>query len=217
VPGGTPALFADVLAAILLLMMLSGAAGCALTQPYPQKNQYVISAGDPAAAGGSRSSSVLRIRSARVAKPYDEKTFVYKTGESAFTVDYYNGFLADPSPLLTGELTRWLAASGHFAVVLGSTGADNDLTLETNVTALYGDYSEKGSPKAVIEARFILVREDKTAYRVVFEKTYRQVEPLAGAQPEQLVKGFGQAYRRMLESLTVDLQAVVAPGYRPAA
>ena len=202
----------------ILLLMLLGTAGCAsLTQPYPQKNLYVISAGEPAAPGGSRSPSVLRIRPVRVAKPYDEKTFVYKTGESIFTVDYYNGFLADPSPLLTGELTRWLAASGGFAVVLGSTGADHDLTLETNVTALYGDYSEKTSPKAVIEARFVLVREEKTAYKVVFEKMYRETEPLAGAQPEQLVKGFGQAYRRMLEKLTADLRTVVAPASRPAA
>jgi uncharacterized lipoprotein YmbA len=205
-------------APIVLLLLVLGAAGCAsLTQPYPQRNLYVISAGRPAAPGGDRSAAVLRVRPVRIAKPYDEKTFVYKTGDTAFQVDYYNGFLADPASLLTGELTSWLGASGPFAVVLGSTGADHELTLETNVTSLYGDYSEKGSPKAVIEARFVLVREERSAYKVVFERVYREAEPLAGEKPEDLVKGFGQAYRRMLEKLAVDLRTiVVAAASQPA-
>jgi hypothetical protein len=112
--------------------------------------------------------------------------------------------------LLTGELMSWLAASGPFAVVLGSTGADYDLALETNVTALYGDYSEKAAPKAVIEARFVLVREQRGAYKVVFERVYREAEPLASEKPEDLVKGFGLAYRRMLARLTADLRTVAA-------
>jgi cholesterol transport system auxiliary component len=235
-PGAAPALFAGVRAAILPVMLRAGAmaalcaamssamllvillsvSGCGLTQPYPQRNLYIISSGEPATPAGDRTPSVLRIRPVRVAKPYDEKTFVYKTGESVFTVDYYNGFLADPSALLTGELAGWLSASGPFASVLGSTGADYDLTLEINVTALYGDYSEKASPKAVIEARFVLVREEKAAYKVVFEKMYRETEPLAGVQPDQLVRGFGQAYRRMLEELTTDLRTVAAPASRSA-
>jgi cholesterol transport system auxiliary component len=214
-PGATPALFAGVLVVILLLMLV-GSAGCGLSQPYPQRNLYVISPGEPATPAGDRTPSVLRIRPVRVAKPYDEKTFVYKTGESIFTVDYYNGFLTDPSALLSGELAGWLSESGPFANVLGSTAADYDLTLEANVTALYGDYSEKASPRAVIEARFVLVREEKTAYKVVFEKMYREAEPLAGAQPEQLVRGLGQAYRRMLEKLTGDLRTVVAAASQPA-
>lgn len=209
-PAATPALFADVLS-VVLLVVLGTTAGCAsLTQPYPQKNLYVISVGQPDAVDGDRSAAVLRVRPVRIAKPYDEKTFVYKTGEAAFQVDYYNGFLAAPESLLTGELMSWLAASGPFAVVLGSTGADYDLALETNVTALYGDYSEKAAPKAVIEARFVLVREQRGAYKVVFERVYREAEPLASEKPEDLVKGFGLAYRRMLARLTADLRTVAA-------
>ncbi len=192
------------------------AAGCTgLTQPYPQKNLYTISAGQPVRSG-TPGRLVLRVQPVRTASPYSSRTFVYKTGQDAFTIDYYNGFLADPDRLLTGELIGWLEASGPFAVVLGSSTADYDLSLETNVTALYGDYSAKGAPKAVMEARFVLVKEQAAAYKVVFQEVLQEAEPLAGDRPEELVKGFGRAYRRMLEKLTADLRTVVAPASRPA-
>jgi cholesterol transport system auxiliary component len=202
---------------ILPAVAVLGAVGCTgLTQPYPQKNLYVIAADGSPVRGDAHGASVLRVPIVRIAKPFDERTFVYRTGESAFTVDYYNGFLTDPDRLLTGELSRWLAESGLFAAVVGSSTVDHDLTLETNVTSLYGDYSVKGSPQAVIEARFVLIREEGMAYKVIFQDTCRQVEPLAGMKPEDLIHGWGRAYRRILEKLTASLQTVVAPASRPA-
>ncbi len=126
---------------------LLGAAGCtSLTQPYPQKNLYTLSAGQPVQVGGPRRLT-LRVQPVRIATPYNSRTFVYKSGPNAYTIDYYNGFLTDPDRLLTGELISWLETSGPFAIVLGSSGADYDLSLETNVTALYGDYSVKTASK----------------------------------------------------------------------
>lgn len=202
--------------AIALAITLCSAGCATLIQPYPQKNLFVIPAASPPAAPARNGTAVLRVQTVRIAVPYDEKTFIYKTGESAFTVDYYNGFVADPGRLLTGELTSYLANWGLFAVVVGGSSVDYDLSLETNVTALYGDYSVKGAPKAVMEARFVLIREQGTAYTPVFQDTYREVEPLAGNQPEQLIQGWGRAYSRILEKLTANLRTVVAPATRPA-
>jgi cholesterol transport system auxiliary component len=199
----------------MAIVLLSGCAG--LTQPFPQKNLFAISVGDPSPAGAAPMKAVLRVQGVRVAKPYDELTFIYKTGDSAFTVDYYNGFIAGPDRLLTGELTRWLSESGLFAtVVSGTSSVDYDLSLETSITGLYGDYSAKGSPKAVVEARFFLVNERGSSYDMLFQKAYRETEPVEGQKPEQLVKGWEKAFRRMLESLAADLRKVPPPTSRPA-
>jgi cholesterol transport system auxiliary component len=199
-------------------MMTAWLAGCAgLTRPYPQKDLFAISLGDPPAASAASSPTVLRVAGVRIARPYDDRTFVYKTGESSFTTDYYNGFIAEPDRLLTSELTAWLSRSGLFSAVIGGSSVLNyDLTLETNVTALYGDYSAKGSPKAVVEARFFLVDDHGGTYKLLLQKVFNESEPLPGDQPEQLIQGWDRALRRMLEGLDADLRVAVAPTSRPA-
>ena len=152
-----------------------------------------------------------------MAEPYDEKTFLYRTGESAFVADYYNGFVAEPDRLLTGELTKWLSESRVFETVISAgSRVDYDLSLETNITALHGDYSTTGSPKAVIEARVFLIRETGKPYDMLFQKVYRETEPLAGDGPEQLVQAWARALGRMLEELAADLRAVVPTATGPA-
>lgn len=209
-------LLGTALWAIGMAMALSSIGCATLIQSYPQKSLYIIPVSNPAAVPAQNGSPVLRVQEIRIAKPYDEKTFVYKTGDSAFKIDYYNGFVADPSRLLTGELISWLTNSGLFAAVVGGSSVDHDLTLETNITALCGDYSAKAAPKAVLEASFILIRERGTAYTPVFHAAYREAEPIAGNQSAQLIQAWGRAYTRILERLTADLRPVVAPTSRPA-
>ncbi len=203
-----------LLSCSLVSTWLSGCSG--LTQPYPKKNLFAISAAVPAGSRASPVPAVLCVKAVRIAVPYDEKTFTYKTGESTFVADYYNGFVAEPDRLLTGELTRWLSESGVFrTVVNASSSVDYDLSLETNVTALYGDYSAKDSPKAVVEARVFLIRETGKPYNLLFQKVYRESEPLAGHGPEQLVQGWERGLGRMLEGLVADLRAVAPPSSGP--
>ena len=55
-----------------------------LTQPYPKKNLFAISVAPPSATSAAPLQGVLCVRGVRMAEPYDEKTFVYRIGESAF-------------------------------------------------------------------------------------------------------------------------------------
>ena len=97
------------------------------------------------------------------------------------------------------------------------SGVDHDLTLETNVTALYGDYSAAGSPLATIEAKFVLIQEQGKAFGLLCQKTYRESQPMEGKGPDKLVSGWEQGLHRMLEQLAADLQAVATPAPRPTA
>jgi ABC-type uncharacterized transport system auxiliary subunit len=150
---------------------------------------------------------VLRVETIRVARPFDSTTFVYKIGSSEYTHDYYNGFIVSPERIIASQLTDWLASSRIFASVIdGGSAADYQLSLESNVTALYGDYSKPKHPAAVIEIRFFMIDEREGRYRVVFEKTYRESEPVAGNKPQQLVDAWAVAYKRLLMALLEDMR-----------
>lgn len=206
----------SVIIPVLLLV-----AGCsALSKPYPDKNLHALRLGDPPAGQVSAPSALLKVDRVRIAEPYDGTTFIYQTGDSSFTSDYYNGFIAPPARLITGELSSFLGKCGLFKTVLGGdSSADYQLTLETNVISMYGDYRQGQKPQAVIAARFFVLDETKGHYDVVFDKTYSQTTPIDQKGSDALVKAWESGWTNLLTELTKDLSgasAVMNVGAKPA-
>lgn len=200
------------------------AGGCSsFDRPYPDKALFAIELGGPPqpSKGTTRSAaaakaisrpiaSMLRVRTMRIAKPFDTTSFAYKVGRSRYTTDYYNGFIAQPDQLLTDALVSWLTISGRFgAVVEEGSMADYRLTLESNATAFYGDYTDKNSPQAVMELKLFVIDDSKSASTVIFQRSYRELQPLAGNRPEELIAGWEQAYRRILTRFLSDMDTLV--------
>ena len=189
---------------VLLWALLGGCS--AMSKPFPGKNFFAIDAGRPEAAGRRVSESTLRVRQVRVASPYDARAFVYKIGGARFETDYYNGFIAEPAAILTGELVEWLAGSGLFgSVVASDNGADHRFILEGNVRGLYGDYSVREAPKAVIEVKFFLLDDGGAKIVIPFKKGYKKTASCKDDSPAALVAAWGKAYREILAELTADL------------
>src|SRR5262245_4542589 len=95
------------------------AVSCKLTptQPYPAKDRFGLQAtGIP--KGGAAPSGAIRIQRVHVAPPYNQREFVYRTGELNYSSDYYNLFVADPQDLITAEIVRGLSVTGRFNSVL---------------------------------------------------------------------------------------------------
>src|SRR4051812_8795799 len=161
-----------------LVVCFAGILGCSsFSKPYPDKSLHTIDlslSSQPktaslTAANLTSTAAVLRVDSVRISEPFDGNSFVYRTGPSKFTNDYYNGFIAAPTRILTADLTEWLAESGMFAsVVSGKSAAEYQYSLESNFTSLYGDYRPGQSPNAVIEATFFLIDQTEGQYKVVF-------------------------------------------------
>jgi uncharacterized lipoprotein YmbA len=193
----------------MLIWMLVCGAGCdSFSKPYPDKSLYGISAGDlPQLSDGPR-HEVLMVNRMRVDRQYADANFVYRTGASQFKTDYYAGFFATPDHVFGGELANWLSQSGLYSsVITAGSAADYQWSLESNITELYGDYTQN-PPKAVIEAKFFLIGEAGGALAIKFQKTYRQTEPLSGLGADKLVDGWNKAYREILTSLVNDLAQV---------
>ena len=199
----------------LALLCLSLVSCEAMMKPAPDKAYFAIDVPPPAKAKAS-SDLVLRVRRVNVGTPYHARTFIYKVGEGEFESDYYNGFITTPAENLTGELIEWLAAGGPFASAIdGASSVSHQLVLESNVTALYGDYTDKQAPQAVIEAKFFLMDDTGADIRIVFQKTYRQIAPVDGEGPAALVKGWNAAYRQVLSEIARDLAQVKVQEGKP--
>ncbi len=206
-------------AALCAALALVAAAGCSsMSQPFPEKALFAIDAGQPDGPVADGCPYALRVRTLRVAEPFDGRAFVYRLGPSQYKTDYYNGFVGSPDQLLTGEMIGYLAESRLFAAVIDSAGeGDHQYVLDGSVSELCGDYAKVGSPRAVVAARIFLFDDRQAITRVVFQKVYRKEAPLDGATPEALAAGLGVAYGQLLAELTADLsKARPWPSTRPA-
>jgi ABC-type uncharacterized transport system auxiliary subunit len=193
----------------LLVLLCAGLCGCNLSRPYPDKTFYAIEAGKPTAAGRPVSPLTLRIYDLLIASPYNQQSFVYKTGASRFESDYYHGFIVAPTGLLTGVLVDWMKGAGLYAVVVGSDSRLADkIILEGNVREMYGDFTDSKNPRAVMTAAFFLIDDTAVDGRVLFQKTYHAESPIAGSASEGMAAGLGAAYREILTQLTQDLAHV---------
>jgi uncharacterized lipoprotein YmbA len=194
-------------AALLTGTLLTG--GCSLKKQYPAKHSFLIEAQRAGEAGASTTSGVLRVRSLQVAAPFEGKGFVYRTSGLGCQTDFYHEFLVAPRALVTEQTGQWLGASGLFRFVLDSASkADATHSLEGNVSALYGDYRDAASPKAVLAVEFFLTNDQAASSEIVFHKSYRQEVPLENRAPETLAKGWGKALELILTALEQDLVKV---------
>lgn len=197
---------------IALCAVALGAQACGLTKPYPDKNTFALRV--PAPEGSKKApttQAAVRVMLVRVSKPYDGLSFTYRTGASQFTTDYYNTFIAGPDRLLTGDLLEWVSASGVFSAALDpGTPADYRYVLTTQVTDLYGDYTDPKAPKAVIAVKAYFIEEQADWARTRFQKVYQQSEPMAQNTPAALVAAWERAWGHILGEMVGDLRASVA-------
>ncbi len=192
-------------------------AGCAaLNRPYPAKRCFALETPQRPEHVSAPASATIQVRQFRVSPPYNQPQFVYKLGEAEFKRDYYDEFIASPAELLTSQAIAWLCDSGTFRTTCaGSSAADHDLVLEAVVTSLYGNYTKRSAPEAVLAIHFFVLGEEGTRTNVVLDRSYAEHVELNGDDPDVLVRGWSQARQRILASLEADLR--VAPGVNVAA
>jgi cholesterol transport system auxiliary component len=188
-------------------------AGC-LSRPAPERARFVLDAAGGetppvAARDGAAASGTVEIERVRVAPAFEREAFVYRTGESAYQSDYYNGFFAPPGPLVREALQRRLEQSGLFERVLGSRrrGAA-DFLLETRVEDLYADLRDRSRPAAVVAVEFTLLDARSPRLDVAFHERYAATEPIADLTGAAVAAGLNHALARVLAELEADLAAL---------
>ncbi|MFC1677288.1 hypothetical protein ACFL3G_09530 [Planctomycetota bacterium] len=148
---------------------------------------------------------ILNVQNFSIDVAFSSKSLVYRKGQSEYETDFYNQFLIRPDDMITEKTRGWLSESGLFKLVL-EPGSYTEAThmLEGNIIALYGDFSEESSPKAMAKIRFFLVKlSDKS---VVFTNTYESVSEFKDRTAEYLIEAFNVCLTNILSDLEKDLQ-----------
>jgi cholesterol transport system auxiliary component len=181
-----------------------------LKKQYPAKHSFLIEAQHVGEARAAAASGVLRVRNLQVAAPFEGKGFVYRNSGLGYQTDFYHELMVSPRALITEQTRQWLGASGLFRFVLDpASKADATHSLEGNVSALYGDYRDAASSKAVLAVEFFLVNDQSASQEIVFHKSYRQEVLLENRSPETLAKGWGKALDQILTGLEHDLTSAL--------
>ncbi|MDO9082982.1 MAG: ABC-type transport auxiliary lipoprotein family protein [Humidesulfovibrio sp.] len=182
----TSALFL-VLAALLL-------GSCVKLEQQPvDKRFYALEVARSGAAVAMPSSpATLLVRRMQVSPRVAGRELVYRTGESAWTADYYNLFFVAPADMLTQDLRAWLSAANLFANVVDPASlVQPAYVLEGNVSALHGDFAVRPA-QAVVEMQFLLLKVSGGERSVVLTRELRRTVPLAASTPAELVRALRQ-------------------------
>jgi cholesterol transport system auxiliary component len=198
--------------------VMTAVAGCSVVgeKDYPAKRQYVLDANRAGKLRPADGAGVLMVRTFRVSDRFENSQLVYRTGPLSYESDFYNQFLSSPGSLITEEVRQWLGASGVFAnVVSAGSRMEARYVLEGNVAALYGDYTSKDAPAAVLEMQFFLIGRAGSGNSIAFHKTYAVTKPLASSGPPALVEGLSACLTEVLKALEADLGEAVPTGAGP--
>jgi cholesterol transport system auxiliary component len=193
-----------------LLALLALCAACVgIERSYPDKRYFVLDAGANTNPSDSPANEILQVSSIRVSPRYADRSFLYRTSEAGYESDFYNQFLIAPASLITEEVRKALIGSQVFKYVISaSSPLQPSYVLEGAVNALYGDFRDADSPRAVLEMEFFLTSEIPAKPGILMQKRYVKSIPLTGRTPEALIKGWNQALEEVLTSLEADLKAI---------
>ena len=194
-----------------MLALLALCAACVgIEKSYPDKRYFVLEASANPSLANPAGNETLEVSNIRISPRYADRSFVYRTSEAGYESDFYNQFLVSPSSLITEEVRKALTGSQIFKYVISPTNQlQPSYVLEGTVNALYGDFRNTNSPRAVLEMEFFLTSEIPGNPGILMQRRYAKSLPLTGRTPEALIKGWNQALEEILSSLVVDLKAIV--------
>ncbi len=192
------------------LALLALSSGCvSLEKPYPDKRYFVLETAGQANPANPTGNDTLQVSNVRVSPRYADRGFIYRTSTAGYESDFYNQFLVSPASLITEEIRKGLIGSQLFKYVISpSSQLQPTYVLEGTVNALYGDFRNTDSPRAVLEMEFFLTSDIPTNPGILMQKRYAKSIPLSARSPEALVKGWNEALEEILTSLVADLKTV---------
>ena len=194
-----------------LLALLALCAGCVgIEKSYPDKRYFVLEASRKPSSASPTGNETLEVSNVRISPRYADRGFIYRISESGYESDFYNQFLISPSSLITEEVRKALTGSQVFKYVISATNQSQpSYVLEGTVNALYGDFRNPNSPRAVLEMEFFLTSEIPGNPGILMQRRYAKSLPLTGRTPEALIKGWNEALEEILTSLVTDLKTIV--------
>ncbi|MBN1586516.1 MAG: hypothetical protein JW937_03690 [Candidatus Omnitrophica bacterium] len=192
----------------LIVVAIPVLAGCISTgRPPSIQTQYGLDLLRNAPRETAVPGSVLKTRYFTISPRFKKSTFLYKVSPVTYSGDYYSEFLVSPNALIAEQVHLWLANSGLFEHVVDANSYMNETHyLEGDILALYGDFSKKEQPIAVLELGLLMLKRQGNALEPLIQKRYLKNIPLVRPSAPALVEGWKEALSQILAEFEADLQ-----------
>jgi ABC-type uncharacterized transport system auxiliary subunit len=190
--------------ALLVAASTTLTSGCFRRQ-FPERRQYVLNM-ERVGPGRELSDVVIKVGRVRSEPPYERKAFVYRTGESTYTDDFYSNFYVSPTQLTRSTLHRWISDSGMFANVADVDSlVAADWLLESRLLDFYIDRRPDETETAVVRLALTLVDARASPPRAILECDYEGIEPVRGHGGDDAVAAWNGALTKIYTKLEADL------------
>jgi len=190
---------------LFLVACICGLTGC-ISRPALTRQTFAFSAPTIFSTNAVAGGHVLGIRKLQIAAPFDDRSFVYRTGEFSYVRDPYAGFLGSPADALLAPMRGWLRDSGSFsAVVEAGSALKPDTLVEINVSQLFGDFRQSEHPAAAITMRFVFFdAPNGIPGKVILQQAYSRSVPLEALTAAALMDGWNRALAEILAEVSSD-------------
>jgi ABC-type uncharacterized transport system auxiliary subunit len=208
------------LLSLLVILLVQLLAGCG--QPPMLVHRYILDYPAPVLASQAKIPAAIRVKQFSVAQAFNTNAMVYQPQPFRSETYNYSRWRVNPGYLVTDYLLRDLRQARLFRAVYGpeSTGRYR-FQLEGGVED-FQELDEPGGWQAVLGLTVTLLDLNQTELpqRVIFQKSYRAVEPMPEKTPQGLAQAMSQAMARLSGRIMADTaraarQRIARP--RPAA
>lgn len=186
-------------------------AGCSVfDREAPERSQFRLTPVAGARLEGEPLGSLL-VRRVGAVKPFDERGFVYELANGQWRIDPYNGFVADPSAMVTEAVASGLEDSGRFTLVLPSgVSSRSDYVAECTLESFHTDFRDRAKPMAVVRLRMYVLERSSGRGEVLRQLRGEAMAPLADGSPGAVAEALSLATAEAVRSLATQLPATRA-------
>jgi cholesterol transport system auxiliary component len=150
---------------------------------------------------------VLRVERFGVVSLYNTTRIVYRDTSFRRKTYVYHKWRANPGDLVTFSLSRDMKESGLFKAVLPyDSRLPNSHRLEGTVEEFL-ERDTKAAWEAVLSVSVALMKEDEPDIhkKILFQKTYRAIEPCRKRNPQSLAKAMSLAMAKVSRQIIRDI------------
>lgn len=195
---------------ILLAVWVTLLAGCG--KPPLVTNHFLLDYPVPVLARKAPLTESIRVELFAAAQAINTTNMVYQPGPYQSATYAYNRWQVNPAHMVTDFLLRDLRQSGLFAGVFGyQQSGIGRFRLEGTVQE-FAEVNEPAGWQAVLAVSITLsdLNEPEVTRRVILQRNYRQIEPMAEKTPVGLAQAMSRAMAVVSASLISDVYQAAA-------
>jgi ABC-type uncharacterized transport system auxiliary subunit len=185
---------------IALLLFLLMSACTTVRQPRLKIEHYTLEYAPP----GPRSKRpplpvILKIERFSVAPSYNARQMVYRDRSFKRELDPYHQWRAHPGDLVSDHLARDMRHSGLFKAAVQEGSALTATHIIEGSLDEFFEWNDEAGRRSVLSvtATLITAKEVDISKRVLFQKTFRALEPMREKTPRGLAEAMSEAMSRV--------------------